>query len=355
MQKQIEKKLKNNIFNHKANTIISLYNNLINNPISKRRLEHLFQLNHWWFICSIVRFPKKKKQKINNLIKSFHSKNLTNTSKILLDYLLLNKKLTLLSYYEQFTVEINKENKSFQNKIKEEKGQPKYILKKIKKYIEIEEDINITINNIIFNYIQINNHNLNSSLNEILIDLKKKEIDIVTQNIFKSLYREKKKPTFTVLNITIKLNNIFASVTNNKGKISKFVIPLRSTNQFGFKVSKVTTRFYLEEFLEKYFRFISLIYEQNIKTKINTKKTLKKKSKIKSMTFKKNLALNLVCPPKYKNKIIRMFFNYVSLTLTHKRNIILDIRASKIFNGCRGKKLLRKKRLKLKYLNKHFL
>jgi hypothetical protein len=30
-------------------------------------------------------------------------------------------------------VEINKENKSFKNKIKEEKGQPKYILKKIKK------------------------------------------------------------------------------------------------------------------------------------------------------------------------------------------------------------------------------
>jgi len=50
-----------------------------------------------------------------------------------------------------------------------------------------------------------------------------------------------------------------------------------------------------------------------------------------------------------------MFFDYTSKSLSHKRNIILDIRAAKIFNGCRGKKLPRKKRLKIKYLNKHLM
>lgn len=166
-----------------------------------------------------------------------------------------------------------------------------------------------------------------------------------------------RKKEFTTLNISVKRNNIFASVTNEEIKKVKYAVPLKSANQLGLKISKVNTRFYLEEFIEKYFKFIELHFQQKILESIEKNQQRKKKKlKLKkTITFKNKLALNLVCPPKYRNKIIRLFFDYISKGLTQKRNILLDVRSSKIFNGCRGKKLLRKKRLKIKYLNKHLM
>lgn len=166
-----------------------------------------------------------------------------------------------------------------------------------------------------------------------------------------------RKKEFTTLNISVKRNNIFASVTNEETKKVKYAVPLKSANQLGLKISKVNTRFYLEEFIEKYFKFIELHFQQKILESIEKNQQRKKKKlKLKkTITFKNKLALNLVCPPKYRNKIIRLFFDYISKGLTQKRDIFLDVRSSKIFNGCRGKKLLRKKRLKIKYLNKHLM
>lgn len=166
-----------------------------------------------------------------------------------------------------------------------------------------------------------------------------------------------RKKKFTTLNISVKRNNIFASVTNEETKKVKYAVPLQSANQLGLKISKVNTRFYLEEVIEKYFKFINrhfkrIILEYAQKNQQGKKKDIKSKQ---SVTFKNKLALNLICPPKYRKRITRLFFKYVSKRLSQKRNILIDVRASKIFNGCRGKKLLRKKRLKLKYLNKHFM
>ena len=166
-----------------------------------------------------------------------------------------------------------------------------------------------------------------------------------------------RKKEFTTLNISVKRNNIFASVTNEEIKKVKYAVPLKSANQLGLKISKVNTRFYLEEFIEKYFKFIELHFQQKILESIQKNQQRKKKKlKLKkTITFKNKLALNLVCPPKYRNKIIRLFFDYISKGLTQKRDILIDVRSSKIFNGCRGKKLLRKKRLKIRYLNKHLM
>lgn len=162
--------------------------------------------------------------------------------------------------------------------------------------------------------------------------LQEKRIFYLNKNIKNKPYRktpflskdfysfDKQYSQFLALRVTA--NNIFCILRNNTRNKT---ICSASSGKYNIKTSKKTLRFA--------FKFVLTNFIKEIKTKIKTK----------------NLLISIVAPIKLRKKIVK----FLAQQLFHrnrKTNLILKIKEMKCFNGCRPKKVKRKKRKRFKIL-----
>lgn len=127
---------------------------------------------------------------------------------------------------------------------------------------------------------------------------------------------------FYIFHLTIKRNNVFCILTDNKGNT---IFPACSAGSFELSVSKKTLKYTLSQFLRQY------------------KKRLIENDVILSDT----VALKLTSPRRYRRLLLREMNNSFFKELSAKNSaVLLEIRQGKPFNGCRGVKLRKKKRFK---------
>lgn len=127
---------------------------------------------------------------------------------------------------------------------------------------------------------------------------------------------------YYILHVTVKYNNIFCILTDNK---KRTITRARSSGSFGMKISKKNVKHNLDFFIKQY------------------RKLLVEKGIILTNT----IGIKLNCSRKHRKTLLKTikstFFTGLS---SDKKSLIIDIKQGKPFNGCRGVKLRRKKRFK---------
>jgi hypothetical protein len=126
-----------------------------------------------------------------------------------------------------------------------------------------------------------------------------------------------KKKQFYRLNITLFSNNVFCSLKDNK---EEKLILLSSAGKYKMKVSKKTLKYSSDIIITKFF------------------KDLKKKR----VKLNKPIVFVLVAPIHLKKRIIIKVLTF--LKFIKNKRIIVYIKPKKVFNGCRAKKAIRKKK-----------
>lgn len=148
----------------------------------------------------------------------------------------------------------------------------------------------------------------------------------------RSLSREKEKflkrirckisKYYYILHITVKSNNIFCILTDNK---KKTICRARNSGSFGMKISKKNVKHNLDFFIKQYKK---LLIEKGI-------------------TLTNTMAIKLNCSRKHRKTLLKTAESLFFSELNEKKSaLLIDIKQGKPFNGCRGIKLRRKKRFK---------
>jgi len=143
------------------------------------------------------------------------------------------------------------------------------------------------------------------------------------QNFFFKIYTmEQQKKYFKpiVVRLTIKQNNVFVSCYSKKKTIQN-----RSAGIYKIKISKKKLKLNSILFIRKFFDTIVL-----------------KQSPIFSFT---NIILHLIAPKHLRKQILKK-----GITKFQQKPILLGINPKKSFNGCRAKKIRRKKFKKFRIL-----
>lgn len=125
------------------------------------------------------------------------------------------------------------------------------------------------------------------------------------------------KKQFFLLNITLCSNNVFCSLKDNKK--NKLVL-LSSGGTYKMKVSKKTLKYSSNIIIKQFFQDL----------------------KAKKINFNQPLIIVLVAPKHLKKRIITNILTF--LKFLKNKQIIIYIKPKKVFNGCRAKKAVRKKR-----------
>ena len=123
-------------------------------------------------------------------------------------------------------------------------------------------------------------------------------------------------PSFSYLAIKVKPNNIFFTLkTFNNNKFEHVI--KRTSGHYKITVSK--------KLMKRTLRFILAAFFKELKQK--------------KLVFADLVLVKLTAPVKLKKTIIRSFIDDLKV-----RNYILDVVAAKVFNGCRARKQIKKKR-----------
>ena len=133
-------------------------------------------------------------------------------------------------------------------------------------------------------------------------------------------FSKKKLKNYLRLNIRVSPNNIFCNLKDGR---SNNIVKSLSTGAVKLKTTKKRLNFNIKNFLFTFFKDIT---------------------KIKELKTKKHALIKVVSPKKFRKRILKMFHGGVFKKFIQKKNLILDIPSNKIFNGCRPKKDIRKKR-----------
>jgi len=135
-----------------------------------------------------------------------------------------------------------------------------------------------------------------------------------------SKFSKKKLKNYLRLNIRVSPNNIFCNLKDGR---SNNIVKSLSTGAVKLKTTKKRLNFNIKNFLFTFFKDII---------------------KIKELKVKKHALIKIVSPKKFRKRILKMFHGGVFKKFIQKKNLILDLPSNKIFNGCRPKKDIRKKR-----------
>jgi hypothetical protein len=135
-----------------------------------------------------------------------------------------------------------------------------------------------------------------------------------------SQFSKRKLRTFLRFNVTVYPNNIFCNLKDGR---SNNIIKSMSTGSLKLKTTKKRLNFNIKNFL---FMFLKQIV------------------KIKKVRYIKHIFIKIVSPARLKPKILEMLQGGLFKKFVRNKNIILELPAKKVFNGCRPKKDLRKKK-----------
>lgn len=135
-----------------------------------------------------------------------------------------------------------------------------------------------------------------------------------------SRFTKNKLRAFLRFNITVYPNNIFCNLKDGR---SNSIIKSMSTGSIKLKTTKKRLNFNIKNFL---FMF------------------LKEIAKIKKVRYMKYIFIKIVSPARIKPKVLEMLQGGLFKKFIKRKNIILELPAKKVFNGCRPKKDLRKKK-----------
>jgi len=124
-------------------------------------------------------------------------------------------------------------------------------------------------------------------------------------------------------NITVRSNNVFCNLKDGR---SNCIVKSMSTGSVKLKTTKKRLNFNIKNFL---FLFL---------------KQITKNKDLKDVRNIKNIFLVISTPTKFKFKILEMWKSGIFKKFIKNKNVILEILSEKIFNGCRRKKDLRKKK-----------
>lgn len=144
-----------------------------------------------------------------------------------------------------------------------------------------------------------------------------------------------KNRQYKAINIKVKKNNIFCTYRLIEGNSINFSL---SAGKVGIKVSRKNLKY-------TYYNILSFFF-----------KKLKKKRKNYN-----NTVFNIIAPKRIRTKIFKFVKKQISLkrskkikksnltigtpkAIKHRQNITIYINPKKCFNGCRGKKQIKKKR-----------
>jgi hypothetical protein len=133
-------------------------------------------------------------------------------------------------------------------------------------------------------------------------------------------FSKKKLKNYLRLNIRVSPNNVFCNLKDGR---SNNIVKSLSTGAVKLKTTKKRLNFNIKNFLFTFFKDII---------------------KIKELKAKKHVLIKLVSPKKFRKRILKMFHAGVFKNFVKNKNLILDIPSNKLFNGCRPKKDIRKKR-----------
>lgn len=173
-------------------------------------------------------------------------------------------------------------------------------------------------------------------LNKQIVETNSSKLTLSNQNVFVNLSRDFTKEKsqyekklrrlvsdyFYTFHLTVKRNNFFCILTDNKGNT---IVPAASAGTFDFSVSKKTLKYVLLQFLRQY----------------------KKRLVDSNIQLSETIALKLTSARRYRKLLLREMNNFFFRELNADRSsVLLEIHQGKPFNGCRGVKLRKKKRFK---------
>lgn len=126
--------------------------------------------------------------------------------------------------------------------------------------------------------------------------------------------------SFIRFNVTVYPNNIFCNLKDGR---SNKVIKSMSTGALKLKTTKKRLNFNIKNFL---FSF------------------LKQVLRIKKLRYSKYIYIRIISPLKLRAKVLEMFYSGIFKKFVQNKNVIFELPAKKVFNGCRPRKDLRKKK-----------
>ena len=132
-------------------------------------------------------------------------------------------------------------------------------------------------------------------------------------------YKFFNKKKFLRLTIRVVPNNIFCTIKDNK---SKKVLRNVSAGSYDIKLSKKGLRYYVKVVL---ISFLKDLRDKKIK-------------------FNKSIVTKVIAPIQIRRQIISVLSTSLFSKFATKKNAILEVESKKVFNGCRARKKVRKKR-----------
>jgi len=132
-------------------------------------------------------------------------------------------------------------------------------------------------------------------------------------------YKILSKKRFLRLTIKVVPNNIFCTIKDNQ---SNKVLKSVSSGSYNIKLSKKGLRYYAKVVVTS---FLKDLRELKIK-------------------FNKSIVIKVIAPIQIRRQIITVLSTSLFGKFTTKKNTILEVESKKVFNGCRPRKKIRKKR-----------
>ena len=132
-------------------------------------------------------------------------------------------------------------------------------------------------------------------------------------------YRILNKKRFLRLTVKVVPNNIFCTIKDNQ---SNKVLRSVSGGTYSIKLSKKGLRYYAKVVLTSFLKDL-----RDLKIKFN-----------------KSIVIKVIAPIQLRRQIINVLSYSLFGKFANKKNAFLEVEAKKVFNGCRPRKKIRKKR-----------